>query len=219
MQRVIPFVVLLGACGATDDTDVVFTQTTQALQDGSCDTITETVIGADEATPETFTPNDTLAQLESTVSGLFEWPDASSAGVTTMLTYDSGDFVWIERDVSGAATASLVESCVTGLEMPMQFTISTTDYAFDEAFDLTLQATDRDIARLYYVMPSADLAGAWTPELSGLDLSAYTTYEFEFEGEATDAGTSGTITVLADPGDGVITRLEVGSWAPPASPS
>ena len=219
MTRAIPLLVLLAACGPSEDTDVSFTQTSQTLDEGACDLIDEFVLGMDDASPEIFTPNDALNQLENSVAGTLEWPDSLTAGFTTTLVYESGDVTWRERDVTGAATLGLIEECITAMEIPMVFTMQSSNFAFDEVVDIILQATARDIARFSFVLPSADLMGGWTPEMSGLDLSGYTSWEFEFVGQATDAGTSGEITLLVDAGDGVIGRLPVATWAPPVSPS
>lgn len=222
MSRTLPVVILaLVACGEPEEEGPGLTQQTGTTTEAVCNILTETTLAmTDEGGDLGFSPEDLLLQVESTWGDLVEWPVAyMGEGLDVTLTYDGGAMTYYEREIQGVPDLELSDSCRTVVEVEILMTMVSSEYTLDETFNTTLVAELRDLAKFEATLAPGDINGTWTPEFSEIDSTAYSSWELHIEGQATDEGTSGTLSVIGTGTDGSEMSEEAGTWKAPESPS
>ena len=213
----LPLVALLVACGGNnDDTGGLVQNTKQTTEEGRCDLLSETELTLDDPSEGGFNAAGVLLVLEGQANLILEYPDELTDGLEVTITYNGGAIFWRERESSGAVTADLAADCFDALEIEVDLGFTSDDGNFAESWPVTLRARERELAFWRTTVDAEDLAGAWTPEVSGIDSSLYSGFEIEFDSSTDEDGHYGTAVAMATPVGGSDPEdLDIVSWAPP----
>jgi len=141
-----------------------------------CLPVSSRTLAVDEASPLGFSAADVLTTASGPHGATLTWAKGGDTPVTVNITARDGVIEYQDRewrdDGSGTEEAPAIgASCPDVVVIPVRLELATEDGAFDEVFDISLEATAVDTSSAWLELDLDALAGTYT--VTEVDPSQY----------------------------------------------
>lgn len=163
-----------------------------------------TALSLDTTSPLGVSPSGLVAALGSPPTLTLSWADAPSTGLQLGVTISAA--WWVDE----AEGEDLGVRCADHLDLPGTLTARSEDGVLDEVLAVSFRAESQDMLTVESALsPSMELLRA-----GGVEPDAFTQASGSLTGAFEEGSSDGEIALLGLRGDGSLTELLLGAWAP-----